>query len=165
MSRSSDSTQKLRRLGLGLSLALVLGGCSWFSGDDKSADAPPPPVYMPVEFAMPAGTSIDRGSTAVVGDSVNWYGTLALTSDAEMDDAHQFYSHELPREGWEPISALVSDRVILQFINRHEGRASIVTIEPRTAVGGTHIEIVVSPLIAKRDTADQGENPRSRGYR
>lgn len=149
------------RLGLALlGLVVLIGpGCSTL-GDDKS-NAPPPPPYMPVEFAMPAGTAIDRSDTIVVGDNINWYGTLALTSDTEMDDAHQFYSNELPREGWEPIAALVSNRIVLQFINRHQGRACIVTIEPRTAVGGAHIEIIVSPLIAERtSTPDMVPKPR-----
>ncbi len=146
-----------RRLRIGLAIlgvVLLVGpGCSTFD-DDKGSGAPPPPPYMPVEFAMPAGTSIDRGNTIVVGDNVNWYGTLALTSDTEMDDAHQFYANELPREGWEPIAALVSNRIVLQFINKRQARACIVTINPRTAVGGSHIEVVVSPLIADRAPAE-----------
>jgi hypothetical protein len=150
-----DGASRSNRLKLGLAmlgLLLLIGpGCSMF-GDDKDSGAPPPPAFMPVEFAMPAGTAIDRGDTIVVGDNTNWYGTLALTSDTEMDDAHQFYANELPREGWEPIAALVSNRIVLQFINRHQGRACIVTIVSRTAVGGSHIEVTVSPLIAARST-------------
>lgn len=151
-----------RGICLGLSLAgvLMLGACSVF-GDDKD-NAPPPPAYMPVEFAMPAGTSIDRGDTIVVGDNINWYGTLALTSDTDMDDAHQFYSSELPREGWEPIAALVSNRVVLQFINRHQNRAAIVTIESRTAVGGSHIEVIVAPLLAGHSEPAEPALPRPR---
>ncbi len=128
---------------------LLLPACSTF---DSDKGAPPPPPYMPVEFAMPAGSSIDRGNTIVVGDNLNWYGTLAVTSDSGMDEAHQFYASELPREGWEPISSLVANRVVLQFINHHQNRASIVTIESRT-IGGSHIEIIVAPLIAHSQTA------------
>jgi hypothetical protein len=154
------SANRTRSLGLGLSMLglLFIAGCSVF-GDDKdtaTAAPPPPPPYMPVEFAMPANSSIDRGATTVVGDNLNWYGTLTLTSDTEMDDAHQFYANELPREGWEPISALVSTHVVLQFINRHQGRAGIITILPRT-VGGTRIEVTVAPLIGSHtETADTG---------
>lgn len=139
---------------------VVLSGCSIFNSD-KDAGAPPPPAYMPVEFAMPAGTEIDRSDTIVVGDNLNWYGTLALTSDTEMDEAHQFYSSELPREGWEPIAALISDRIVLQYVNRRQGRACIVTIRSRTAVGGSHIEVVVAPLIADHNPAATSP-PRSR---
>ena len=143
------------RLGLSMLGILVLPACSTFSGSDKDAAQPPPP-YMPVEFAMPAGSSIDRGNTIVVGDNLNWYGTLAITSDTGMDEAHQFYSSELPREGWEPLASLVSNRVVLQFVNRHQNRASIVTIDQRT-VGGTHIEVIVAPLIGGHsETADIG---------
>ena len=81
--RHIDALQSnTRRLRIGLAilgLMLFVGpGCSTFD-DDKGSGAPPPPAFMPVEFAMPAGTSIDRGDTIVVGDNVNWYGTLALT--------------------------------------------------------------------------------------
>ncbi len=129
----------------------ALAGCSTFNGDKDNA--PPPPPYMPVEFAMPAGSSIDRGDTLVVGDNATWYGTLALTSDTDMDGAHQFYAAELPREGWEPLAALVSNKVVLQFVNHHQNRAAIVTIEGRT-VGGSHIEIIAAPLISAH--ADSG---------
>lgn len=157
-----NGARVLFRLAAGLSLAglLGLGGCSVFGDDDAAS----PPPFMPVEFAMPPGTSIDRGDTTVVGDNVNWYGTLALTSDSGMDEAHQFYSGELPREGWEPVAALVSNRVVLQFVNRHQGRACIVTIEPRTALAGSHIEVVVAPLIAEHNE-EANMVPRSRPER
>lgn len=145
--------------GLSMLGLIALPGCSVFDGSDANT-APPPPPYMPVEFAMPAGSSIDRGDTIVVGDNLNWYGTLAITSDSGMDEAHQFYASELPREGWEPISALVSNRVVLQFINHHQNRASIVTIESRT-IGGSHIEIIVAPLLGHSQTADERVPSRS----
>lgn len=161
---TKPSARILQRSMLGLSLVgmLFLAGCSVFDSDDKdqAAAAPPPPPYMPVEFAMPEGTSIDRGDTSVVGDNLNWYGTLSLTSDAGMDEAHQFYSSELPREGWEPIAALMADRVVLQFINKQQGRACIVTIESRT-VGGSHIEVIVAPLLADHGAANVPE-PQAR---
>jgi hypothetical protein len=144
-------------LGLSMLGLLLLPACSTFESDKDAA--PPPPPYMPVEFAMPAGSTIDRGDTIVVGDNLNWYGTLAITSDSGMDEAHQFYSSELPREGWEPVSALMANRVVLQFINHHQNRASIVTIEPRT-IGGSHIEIIVAPLLAHSQTADERASER-----
>jgi hypothetical protein len=144
-------------LGLSMLGLLLLPACSIFDSDKDAP--PPPPPYMPVEFAMPAGSSIDRGDTIVVGDNLNWYGTLAITSDSGMDEAHQFYSSELPREGWEPVSALMANRVVLQFINHHQNRASIVTIEPRT-IGGSHIEIIVAPLLAHSQTADERASER-----
>ncbi len=159
--RMLGGAQRVRGSGLFLSLtgALFLAGCSIFGGD--SDNAPPPPPYTPVEFAMPAGTSINRGDTTVVGDSINWYGTLSLSSDSNMDDAHQFYSNELPREGWEPVATLVANRVVLQFINRRQGRAAIVTIEPRT-IGGSHIEVIVAPLTANHSGNTEASPPRSR---
>ena len=166
MSEVQKSGKRRAAKGLWPALALLgtvfLSACSVFDGDSGPPPPPPPPPYMPVEFAMPAGTSIDRGDTVVVGDNMNWYGTLALTSDTEMDDAHQFYAQELPREGWEPISALVSDRVVLQFVNRRRARAAIVTIGSRTAVGGSHIEVIVSPLVGAHEEVSDAGYPRPR---
>jgi hypothetical protein len=156
------STRSAAWLGLSMLGLLALPACSSLETTQAQA-SPPPPPYMPVEFAMPAGSEIDRGGTSVVGDNINWYGTLAITSDSDMDEAHQFYSSELPREGWEPIAALMSNRVVLQFINHRQNRASIVTIEPRT-VGGTHIEVMVAPLLAHAQTADIEERPVTRSY-
>jgi hypothetical protein len=164
INRKALTAREVRRFGCGLSMLglLVLPACS----TDQSS-APPPPPYMPVAFAMPAGSEIDRGDTNVVGDSTNWFGTLALTSDTDMDDAHQFYSHEMPREGWEPLSVLVADRVVLQFVNRHRGRAAIVTIGSRTALGGSHIDIIMSPLVSERSQVSDTdlERPRPDPYR
>lgn len=160
MSKVYGSAARPKFMALGVSMLgiLLLPACSVFETSDKET-APPPPPYMPVEFAMPAGSSIDRGDTIVVGDNLNWYGTLAITSDTGMDEAHQFYSSELPREGWEPLASLVSNRVVLQFINHRQNRASIVTIDQRT-VGGTHIEVIVAPLVSSRsETADVGVRP------
>ncbi len=160
--RKAFTAREMRGLGLGLSMLglLVLPACSTFDGDSNAA--PPPPPYMPVEFAMPAGSSIDRGDTNVVGDNLNWYGTLALTSDTDMDGAHQFYANEMPREGWEPLSVLVADRVVLQFVNRHRARAAIVTIGSRTALSGSHIEVIVSPLVGQRSEVSETELPQPR---
>jgi hypothetical protein len=160
--RRSATAREFRRLGLGVSMLglLALSGCSIFDSD--SSNVPPPPPYMPVEFAMPAGSTIDRGDTNVVGDNMNWYGTLALTSDTDMDDAHQFYAHEMPREGWEPLSVLVADRVVLQFVSRRRGRAAIVTIGSRTALGGSHIEVMMSPLVGEHSEVSETEQPRPR---
>jgi hypothetical protein len=148
------------RLALALAGLTLVAGCTTFDEADKKTEAPPP-AYSPVEFAMPADTSVDRGDTVVVGDNQNWYGTLALTSDTSMDQVHEFYSSELPREGWEPLASLVSNRVVLQFINHHQGRACIVTIDPRTAVGGSHIEVIVSPLTVVHSYESRAVEPRS----
>lgn len=113
-----------------------------------SGDRSPPP-YQPVQFAMPPDAEIDRDNTLVVGDSVQWYGTFSLTTGQSLDDTSAYYARALPAEGWEALSSLISNRVVLQFVNRQRGRACIVTIEPGNMWSRTHVEIVVAPLVAK----------------
>lgn len=110
---------------------------------------PEPPPYQSVEFAMPPGSEIDRDKTLAVGNNVQWYGTLSLTTDATIDEANAYYARELPAEGWEALSSLISDRVVLQFVNRQLSRACIVTIEAGGLWSHTHVEIVVAPLVEK----------------
>jgi hypothetical protein len=128
--------------------AVAVSGCS--SSDTAGASGTAAP-YMPVAFAMPADTDIDSSGTVVVGDNINWYGTLALTSGSNVDASHQFYADELPREGFEPLATLVANRVVLQYVNRRQNRSCIVTIEPRSALPGSHIEVVCAPLTQPRE--------------
>lgn len=98
---------------------------------------------------MPPGSEIDRDKTLAVGNNVQWYGTLSLTTDATIDEANAYYARELPAEGWEALSSLISDRVVLQFVNRQLSRACIVTIEAGGLWSRTRVEIVVAPLVEK----------------
>ncbi|MBI3675095.1 MAG: hypothetical protein HY243_00565 [Proteobacteria bacterium] len=111
--------------------------------------------YQPVRFAMPPGSTIDRNNTVAVGDSVQWFGTLALTSSLDIDGTSEYYNRELAAQGWEPLSSLIADRVILQFVNRQKQRACIVTIESGNMWSGTHVEIVVAPLVSRANIASR----------
>ena len=143
--------------------ALLLGiaACSTADGTGGRASHPavtsaseePPPPYQPVEFAMPPGSKIDRDNTLVVGNNVQWFGTLTLTTDFSIDEANAYYSRELPEEGWELLSSLIADRVVLQFINRQLGRACIVTINSGRMWSHTHVEIVVAPMVGRTSTS------------
>jgi hypothetical protein len=121
-------------------------------GTRQSTEAKP---YQAVRFAMPPGSTIDRDSTVAVGDSVQWFGTLAVTSSLDVDGTSEFYSRELAAEGWEPLSSLIADRVVMQFINRQKQRACIVTIESGNMWSGTHVEIVVAPLVSRTNVASR----------
>ena len=91
---------------------------------------------------------MDSSDTNVVGSSDTWFGTIDISSSSGIDTVHQYYDVALPSQGWEPLSALMtSDKVVLQYVNRHLGRACIVTLEPRSMWRGTDIDVVVSPLI------------------
>lgn len=112
-------------------------------------ERPEPSPYRSVEFAMPPGSEIDRDKTLAVGNNVQWYGTLSLTTDSTVDEANAYYARELPAEGWEALSSLISDRVVLQFVNRQLSRACIVTIEAGGFWSRTRVEIVVAPLVER----------------
>ncbi len=116
-----------------------------------SASTPPdsaPPPYRPVQFPMPPESSMDSSNTNVVGSSETWYGTISISSSRDMDEVHQYYDVALPAQGWSPLSALMtSDKVVLQYVNKHLGRAAIVTLTPRSLWRGTDVDVVVSPLI------------------
>jgi hypothetical protein len=114
-----------------------------------------PLPYQPVRFAMPPGSTVDRNNTVAVGDSVQWFGTLALSSSLDMDGTSEFYSRELAAQGWDLLSSLIADRVVLQFVNRQKQRACIVTIESGGMWSGTHVEIVVAPLVSKANLASR----------
>ena len=142
-------------------VALAVSGCTTFgqaggsTSASQSGSSPTDQVrptsrpYMPVQFAMPADSTIDRDNTLVVGNAQQWFGTLSLTTKQSMDAVNGFYSHELPAEGWEPLASLISNRVVLQFISRERGSACIVTIENSSLWSNTHVEIVVAPLVTK----------------
>jgi hypothetical protein len=138
---------------LGLAGAAQAAPMRYADSSADSATTPPesaPPAYRPVQFPMPPGSSMDSDDTNVVGSSDTWYGTISISSSRGMDEVHQYYDVALPGEGWTPLSALMtSDKVVLQYVNRHLGRAAIVTLTPRSLWRGTDIDVVVSPLIGQ----------------
>ena len=125
------------------------------SSDLATPAEPGPAAYQPVAFPMPADSKIDHDGTLVVGGNKQWFGTLALSTNLSVDDASAYYSKTLPSQGWETLSSLVSNRVVLQFVNRARERACIVTIEPGGMFSRTHVEIVVAPLVASSRYADR----------
>ena len=143
-----------------LSTAFLVTSCE---SDSASQDVASPPralvqnasttqsaaasIYEPVEFPMPPDTEINRDDTNVVGNRAEWFGTLALSSHSSMDDVQQFYGTTLPAKGWQPISSLIGNRDILQFVNKRVGRACIVMIEDRSILKGSEIQVIVAPLI------------------
>lgn len=157
----------VRGLLISATAAFALAGCTTFSqaGGSSSAshagnspagqEQPTARPYMPVEFAMPAGATIDRDNTLVVGNAQQWFGTLSLTTNQSMDAVNGFYSRELPAEGWEPLASLIANRVVLQFISRERGSSCIVTIENSSLWSNTHVEIVVAPLVTKSSYSAQ----------
>jgi len=139
---------------LGLSGAAEAGAPHYVRTADSSSDttsqpsATKPPPYQPVQFPMPPESSMDTSNTNVVGSSDTWFGTISISSSSGMDSVHQYYDVALPSQGWEPLSALMtSDKVVLQYVNKHLGRAAIVTLTPKSLWRGTDIDVVVSPLI------------------
>ena len=102
----------------------------------------------PVAFAMPEDADVDRDATNIVGDRVQWYGTLVFTTHLDTDELQEFYSTNLPRNGWTLLSSLIANRVVLQFINKTAGRACIITIEQSSLWSNTRAEIVVAPLVS-----------------
>jgi hypothetical protein len=140
------------------SIALLVTACSSPETSDEQADSArsaasedmaQSAAYRPVEFAMPPGSKIDRDKTLVVGSNSQWFGTLTLTTDSSLDQASAYYARKLPTEGWEALSSLIADRVVLQFINRQLGRACVVTINAGSMWSSTRIEIVVAPLVGR----------------
>jgi hypothetical protein len=103
----------------------------------------------PVVFAMPPDADIDRDATNIVGDRVHWYGVLVFSSHLDSDEIQQFYTTNLPRNGWVLLSSLIAKRVVLQFINRSAGRACIITINQSSLWSNTSAEIVVAPLTSE----------------
>jgi hypothetical protein len=139
---------------LGLAGAARAGVPHYVRSADASSDttskpaSTEPPPYQPVQFPMPPESSMNSGDTNVVGSSDTWFGTISITSSSGMDSVHQYYDVALPSQGWVPLSALMtSDKVVLQYVNKHLGRAAIVTLTSKSLWRGTDIEVVVSPLI------------------
>ena len=134
----------------GLLLAGVVGAGSLAGlGAPAIAATEKAPAFAPVEFPTPPGKStINRDKTIVVGSATQWFGTLAVDSDANLNEAHQFYSGVMASQGWQPLSAFIAERVVLQFVDRTKGRTAMISIDKRGALNsGTHIDVVISPLI------------------
>jgi len=127
-----------------LTLAISgIGGAAYSAAPSNKAAA-----FAPVEFPSPGKSTINRDKTIVVGGATLWFGTLSLDSDATLNEAQQFYTGVMAAQGWQPLSTLIADRVVLQFIDRTHGRSVMISIDKKGPLnGGSHIEVVISPLI------------------
>lgn len=137
----------LRAMAAGVLIALGAAGCT---SNEPAAEQPKYIEPAPVTFPIPPETKINRDETIAVGSSVDWFGTLVLSSDLGMNQVQYFYEDRLSHEGWEPLSALIANRVVLQYVNRARGRACVVTIENSGFFSGTRVEVVVAPLTGTR---------------
>lgn len=153
------------RFAMGAGVILALSACASQPDRPSPADRPQaataeprrmtqPGPYQPVAFPMPPGSEIDRDHTLVVGSADQWFGTLALSSGASVNDVNAFYSRSLPERGWFALSSLISsDKVVLQFVNRPRGTAAIVMIEPGGMLSHTQVEVIVAPLVSSAEDA------------
>jgi hypothetical protein len=134
-----------------LSTGVVLSGCSSPSIDRGAAQNPSDnsekqAIGLPVEFPAPPDTSANLSDTNIIGGGSRWFGRLSLTSRATTQEAYRFYGSSMAQSGWEQISSSISENMVQIFINRSEGRSCVITIAPRTALKGSHINISVAPL-------------------
>ena len=149
MRKICDLFSKLRIFTL--STGVVLSGCSYPSIDRSAAEGPSEnsekqAIGLPVEFPAPPDTSANLSDTNIIGGGSRWFGRLSLTSRATTQEAYRFYGSSMAQSGWEQISSSISENMVQIFINRSEGRSCVITIAPRTALKGSHINISVAPL-------------------
>ena len=135
----------LRALAAAGLIVLTAGGSACSALAAAATKAAP---FAPVEFPTPGKSTINRDKTIVVGSASQWFGTLSIDTDSNLNDAQQFYTGVMAAQGWAPLSSLIAERVVLQYIDRDQGRSVMISMDKKGGLmSGTHIEVVISPLI------------------
>ncbi len=123
---------------LGLTLALVVTGCSTKGNDD----APVGPVQI-TGIALPDGYSINNSRTIVLGEGDRWTGRLSYTIGSSPSDMFDFYRRQMPSYGWTEIAVVRAENSVLTFSSPNTGRVATVQIGPRM-VYGSSVDVVIA---------------------
>jgi len=111
--------------------------------------APPTASYAQfTDIPVPAGAKMDLDRTLVFGENNLWIGRLVFSTELGTSDAYDFFTTELPRFGWQPITVLRSRKNILIYIR--DNRAATLEITGQK-LGGSIVFFSVSPLNSGRD--------------
>ena len=111
--------------------------------------APPTASYAQfTDIPVPAGAKMDLDRTLVFGEKNLWTGRLVFSSELRASDTYDFFTTELPRFGWQPITVLRSRTNIL--IYTQDNRAATLEITGQK-LGGSKVFFSVSPLNSGRD--------------
>ena len=111
--------------------------------------APPNASYAQfTDIPVPAGAKMDLDRTLVFGEKNLWIGRLVFSTELGASDTYDFFTTELPRFGWQPITVLRSRTNIL--IYTRDNRAATLEITGQK-LGGSTVFFSVSPLNSGRD--------------
>jgi hypothetical protein len=142
-------TRTLRRLttGLSISAALVLGACNSMpetsSGSTSTAKPASVPAYQPVtDVPIPAGSKINTERSLILGQGDKWVGRMVLVVDKPSTQTYTYYEEQMPKFGWEQVSAVQGKNSIMTFTRGD--RAATVDIVSST-FSGSEVSLTVSP--------------------
>jgi hypothetical protein len=144
-------TRSLRRLATGLSIsaALALGACSSMpesssSSSSASTKSATPAPYQPVtDVPIPAGSKINTEKSLILGQGDKWVGRMVLVMDRSSTQAYSYYEEQMPKFGWEPVSAVQGKTSTMTF-TRGDNRAATLEIVSST-FSGSEVSVTVSP--------------------
>lgn len=112
--------------------------------------------------ALPTGYKIDTDRTMVFGTDERWTGRLFYSTKTNADEVFAFLHREMPNFGWAEMSSMRSDNSVMVFASENTGRMATITIRRGSVVGGTQVDMVVSPRENAKGAAAPA-SPRPQG--
>lgn len=103
-----------------------------------------PIVRRFVGIPMPPNNILDVDRTVVVGSDNDWLGRIFLSAPMNVDQAIEFYRHDMPRFGWAELAVTRSDTSVLAY--QMGERIATIQLTPGADAASTKVEFWVNPL-------------------
>ena len=141
-------------IGLGVSLAFLISGCSSLSGKKKKTSSTTnvykdkgtsPQYYDFGDVLIPSELKVDKDESFIYKTPGFSAGVLVMKGRVERNSLISFFEGNMVKDNWQLVSSFKSPRTMMLF-NKAD-RWCVISISDKTLDYHTHIEVWVSPTV------------------
>ena len=131
-------------------VALLLSACGAMNGADTSANSSAdnsqrPSMEQLGRMPLPVGTKLRTNESLIFGVGDGWLGRAILELPIDETSSYNYFTEQMPRQGWSLISSVRGKRSLLVF--RRGDRSATIELEGSNLFGGgTAASLLMSPI-------------------
>lgn len=111
------------------------------------------------DIPIPAGAKMNVERSLILGTRAEWIGRLVFATSLSAQEAFTFFGREMTAFGWQEITRVRARISVLSFTRGD--RAATIQISSST-LGGTEVDLTVSPVHRGGGAGGQGSAPMGR---